>query len=204
MLAYLVVSGMFCFPGITSSTISPGLVSKNPGRAPSRAVVWRASLVHARLGCLGGFRCGSPACALSGSFPWTHSQRETWFFFPPRTAGSLTARVLMDGGSDPHQVSTLLFSLPWDAVSSLSLYGPSQLSPAPQMRLALSATPRCFPIQTKDMSTSLTRLFGVHGQIMFTTLHTLTRNHTLSLSDSVTPLSGYHLTVSVCRSGYLS
>ena len=33
-LAYLVVSGTFCFPGITSSTISPGLVSKYPLRAP--------------------------------------------------------------------------------------------------------------------------------------------------------------------------
>ncbi len=30
----LVVFGMFCFPGVTSSTISPGLASKTPERAP--------------------------------------------------------------------------------------------------------------------------------------------------------------------------
>ncbi len=33
VLAYLDVSTMF-FPGITSGTVSPGLVSKYPGRAP--------------------------------------------------------------------------------------------------------------------------------------------------------------------------
>ena len=55
---------------------------------------------------------------------------------------------------------------------------------------ALAATcplshPRCFPIQTTGMSTSLTCLFGVHDRT------TLTRNHTLSLSLClVTPLSG--------------
>ena len=31
MLVYLIVFGTFCFPGITSSTVSPGLVSKYPG-----------------------------------------------------------------------------------------------------------------------------------------------------------------------------
>ncbi len=41
-LAYLVVSGTFCFPGITSGTVSPGLVSKYPGRAPKGALfLWR-------------------------------------------------------------------------------------------------------------------------------------------------------------------
>ena len=47
MLAYLVVSGTFCFPGITSSTVSPGLVSKNPGRAPKDALFMsRVCVVH--------------------------------------------------------------------------------------------------------------------------------------------------------------
>ncbi len=42
-LAYL-VSGTFCFPGITPSTVSPGLVSKDPGRAPKGALSCGVSL----------------------------------------------------------------------------------------------------------------------------------------------------------------
>ena len=83
-LAYLVVSGMFCFPGITLSTISPGLVSKYPGRAPKGALfVWRHSLgLGSRIGsCLEGFWVGSPTRALRRSFIRTHSQRETWGSF---------------------------------------------------------------------------------------------------------------------------
>ena len=76
-LAYLVVSGTFCFPGITSGTFSPGLVSKYRGRAPKGAI-----------------------------FVWTHSQRETWGVSFPHPTGSLTTRVLMNGGSAPPRVST--------------------------------------------------------------------------------------------------
>ncbi len=46
-LAYLDVSKTFCFPGITSGTVSPGPIPKYPGRAPKGgcgvsgvAVVW--------------------------------------------------------------------------------------------------------------------------------------------------------------------
>ncbi len=44
------------------------------------------------------------ARAASAFFIWVHSQRETWVPFP-RPTGSLTARVLGNGGSAPPQVS---------------------------------------------------------------------------------------------------
>ncbi len=43
-LACLVVSGMFCFPDITSGTVSAGPISKYPGRAPKGALFVVASL----------------------------------------------------------------------------------------------------------------------------------------------------------------
>ncbi len=64
-----------------------------------------------------------------------------------------------------------------------SLTGSSQQSPAPWLRLAPSATPQRFPIQTKGMSTSLTCLLVALHKV------TLRRNHMLSLR-LVTPLSG--------------
>ncbi len=178
-LAYLVVSGTFCFPGITSSTVSPGLVSKYPGRAPKGALSCGVRLVVHLMrvacvrSCLGVF-VGSPTCAryLSILYSDTLSARDMG---APRPMGSLTARVLGDGGSAPPRVSTL----PSSFVSRLgsrirSLTGSSQQSPTPWLRLAPSATPRRFPIQTKGMSTLLTRLFGVHDRT------TLIRNHMLS------------------------
>ncbi len=107
-----------------------------------------------------------------------HTLSKRHGFFGPRPTGLLTTGVLVDGGSVPPQVSTLPSSFVRPSLGSCVRFpsGPSQQSPAPCLRLALSATPRCFPIQTKGMSTSLTRLFGVHDRT------TLTCNHTLSPS----------------------
>ncbi len=98
-------------------------------------------------------------------------------------APCVPARVLVDGGSVPPRVSTLPSSFDRSCLGSRfrSPPGSSQQSPAPWLRLAHTATPRCFPIQAKGMSTSLTRLLGVHDRTM------LTRNHHLSL-----PLSGHN------------
>ena len=109
VLAYRVVSGTFCFPGITSSTVSPGLVFKYPGRAPKGTLFYgvHASCGRAsRAGLSRGFCWLSRVCGL-GSHIRTHSQREPWVFSGPRPMGSLTARVLVDGGSVPPWVSTL-------------------------------------------------------------------------------------------------
>ncbi len=97
--------------------------------------------------------------------------------FGPRPTGSLTATVLGDNGSAPPRVSTLTSSSVSRCLGPCvrSFTGSSQQSPAPWLTLAPSATPRRFPIQKKGMSTSLTRLFGVHQDRT-----TLTRNHTLS------------------------
>ncbi len=189
VLAYLIVSGTFCFPGITSSTVSPGLLYKYPGRVPKGTL----SCGMVRASCSAGGAVARESCLrdfwLSCAQPRSHSQRETWFFCrPPHPMGSLTARVLRSGRSIPLRVSTLSSSFVRPCLGSRvhSLSSSSQQSPVPWLRLTLSATPKCFPIQTKGMSTSLTRLFGVHDR------RTLTRSHTLSLSLClVTPLGGY-------------
>ncbi len=100
-----------------------------------------------------------------------------------RPTGSLTARVLGDGGLVPPWVSTVPSSFVSQCQGSRvrSLTGSSQQSPAPWLQLAPSATPWRFPIHMKGMSTSLTRLFG--GQRTYQ----ITRSLPLCL---VTPLSG--------------
>ncbi len=98
---------------------------------------------------------------MRGSFIRTHSQRETWV--APRPTGLLTARVLGNGGSALPRVSTRGdvcwkggggHSLPLSSSSVSCLLGlrvsfhsgSSQQSPALWLRLAPSATPRCFPM----------------------------------------------------------
>ena len=138
-LAYLVVSGTFCFPGITSSTVPPGLVSKYPGRVPKGAlVVWRlwGWVCLLRVGsCLGGFWLSRARA--SAFFIRTHSQRETWALLFPRPTGSLTARVLGDSGSAPPRVSTPSSSFVSRHLGPRvrSHTGSSQQSPAPWLRL---------------------------------------------------------------------
>ncbi len=134
-LIYLYVSKTFCFPGITSDTVSPGPIPKYPGRAPKGESPVASRVLH------GGCYCASQAsrCCLGGFlsaafFIWAHSQREMWA--RPRPTGSLTARVLEHGGSAPPRVSTflLLFTRPpsvvtWDCASS---FAPARLSRAPR------------------------------------------------------------------------
>ncbi len=71
----------------------------------------------------GGFSLVWLVCARAGSafFIWVYSQRETWVPFP-RPTGSLTARVLGNGGSAPPQVSI------WGARGSFSRVRPRQPS----------------------------------------------------------------------------
>ncbi len=118
-LAYLDVSEKFCFPGITSSTVSPGLVPKYPGRAPKGALfVWRPwggwDGVRVSRVCRsrGGFRllAHTRTCTVA-FFIWTHSQRETWGDVIPCPTGLLTVRVVVNGGSALPRVSTPLLVL---------------------------------------------------------------------------------------------
>ena len=101
--------------------------------------------------CLGGFlSVGSPARARAlrrSLFGHTLSERRG---ARPRPTGSLTARLLGNGGSALPRVSTclLLFTRPpsvvtWDCASS---FAPARLrqSPALWLKLAPSATPQCF------------------------------------------------------------
>ena len=144
-----------------------------------RAFLWRRFwVVGSRIGsCLGFFFfvVGSPARTLRRSL-FKHSQRGTWVLCPC-PMGSLTARVLMDGGSAPLRVSTPSSSFVSRHLGPrvLSRTGSPQQDPAPWLRLAPSATPRRFPIQTRGMFISLTRLLLVLNKT------TLRRNHSLSL-----------------------
>ena len=137
-LAYLNVSKKFYFPGITSGTISPGLISKYPGQAPKGArFLWCHSLGLGRGGggcwlvCLshrgsglGGFRLAHPRALCGVLYSDTLSARDVGW--SPRPTGSLTARVLVNGGSALPRISTCLSSRPsssvvtWDCASTLS------------------------------------------------------------------------------------
>ncbi len=134
-----------------------------------------------------GRACRAQACL--GGFVWLSRARPRFFvlghplserrgFSNPRPMGLLTARILGDSSSAPPQVSThpSSFVRPYLGSHVSFATGPSQQSPVPWLRLALSAIPRRFPIQTKGMSILLTRLLGMHDRT------TLTRNHTLSPS----------------------
>ncbi len=71
-----------------------------------------------------------PRARASTFFIRTHSQRGTWLF--PRPTGSLTARVLMDGGSAP----------PWVSTSFLVLCQSSPETARPLLHRLASAGPR--------------------------------------------------------------
>ena len=156
-LVYLDVSKTFCFPGITSGTVSPGPISKYPGRAP-KGTLWRPRLWGwgvflrvAGLSCLGGdFFCWlTRACTLQRSlfghtlskrrgrstphgFAYCKSSSERW-------VGSPAGQYPCSSSSCPPWV------VPGTALVS-SCTGSYQQSPALWLRLAPSATPRCFPI----------------------------------------------------------
>ncbi len=104
---------------------------------------------------------GSPTCDLGSLYLDTLSVRDMGCSMPHRFA---YCNSLGDSGLVPPQVSTLPSSFASHCLRSRvrSLTNSSQQSPVPWLRLAPLATPRCFPIQTKGMSSSLTCLFGVH------------------------------------------
>ncbi len=89
-LVYLDVSKTFCFPGITSGTVSPGPISKYPGRAPQRrpSVASPSGLgLFARHGSFSSRDFLSLAhmrACVAAFFIWTHSQQEMWVFHAPR------------------------------------------------------------------------------------------------------------------------
>ena len=133
-----------------------------------------------------GFGSLALPCALLGVlYSDTLSARDVGFWSMPHRFAYCKSPRGRRFGSPAGQYSFLVLR------QSVPSPGSSQQSPAPWLRLALLATPRCFPIQTKGMSTSLTHLFGVHHDRTTLTHHdrtTLTRNHTLSLFGH-TPLS---------------
>ncbi len=112
VLAYLVF-GTFCFPGITSSTVPPGIVSKypDPGRAPKGALSCGVQVVGgggASRASSRGFLAqlvGTRAPSAFFIFGHTLSEGRGGGCFPCPT-GSLTARVLVNGVSAPPRVST--------------------------------------------------------------------------------------------------
>ncbi len=178
----LIVSGMLCFPGVTSSTVSPGLVSKNPGRAPrnARFHVVSHSCPGVRLGCqlCAGRSRGFVALLCRPRFIFSDAlsagDTVSWL----RPTGSLTARVFYNGGSAPLQVSTRL-SL---SLVSSSLPGLSQL----ELRTLTVICPFHHPsvffsIQTEAISTPLTRLFSGSWQgNSHISLHAHTESYILS------------------------
>ena len=84
--------------------------------------------------------------------------------------GAVTSKPSYNGTQVQFPRRSVLFPRP----SSVNVWdGAPVPSPAPLSR-APSATPQCFHIQTKGMSTSLTHLFGVRNKT------TLIQNHTLS------------------------
>ena len=93
-LAFLEVSQMFCFPGITSGTVSSGPIPKNPGRAPNGGCGVPASGVggcgcaaQLSMCCLGGGGSGSPALAQPlrrSLFGYTLRERRGHLFHAPR------------------------------------------------------------------------------------------------------------------------
>ncbi len=127
MLVYLDVSKTFCFPGITSDTISPGPIPKYPGQAPKGASSCGVTFgvgVWLRGAGLSMLSRGFSVCwltrarAAAAFFIRVHSERETWVHVPCPT-GSLTARVLGNDGSAPPQVSICLSPLIRPRQSSL-------------------------------------------------------------------------------------
>ena len=100
--------------------------------------------------CLGGFRLTRARMRFGVLYLGTLSARDVGSI--PRPTGSLTARVLGNGGSAPPRVSTCVYLLlvlcqssPGTALVS-SRTGSSQQNPALWLRLAPSATPRFFRI----------------------------------------------------------
>ncbi len=159
--SYLDVSTVFCFPGITLGTASPGLLSKYPGRAPKGALFlwhpWGFFLGGGEFTHRGSFSSrgfsfiGCPTRAhCSVLYSDTLSVRNVGCVCViPCPASLLTARVLVNGGSAPPWVSTyplssLVSRHPGLRVSSCT--GSPQHSPALWLRLTPLATPRCFPI----------------------------------------------------------
>ncbi len=171
------VSRTFCFPGITSDTISPGPIPKDP-RRPQRRI---------SCGITPAARVG--LCGAGLSMFWVHSQRETWARVPHPTV-SLTAKVLGNSGSAPPQVSiwgvVSLHSsssvVPWDCASS---FAPARLSRGPRSGCDSPPwpLPGVSPCQTQGVSILLTRLLLLDYNL------TLTRNHS-SLTSSGHTFSG--------------
>ncbi len=137
------------------------------------------------------FLLAHPRARVAAFFIWAHSQRETWstphgstrdvVHAGPRPTGSLTARVLGNGGSALPRVRTCLLLLTrppsvitWDCASS---FAPARLSRAPRSgcNSPLRPLPSVSPFQTQGVSVSLTRLLlVVHNT-------TLTRHHSSPL-----------------------
>ncbi len=93
-LAYLNVSKMFCFPGITSGTVSPGPIPKDPGRAPKGTSLCGVTLgvgvgcaAQASRCCLGGFLSVGPPARMQlrrSLFGYTLSERRGLTFHAPQ------------------------------------------------------------------------------------------------------------------------
>ena len=152
-VAYLGVSKTPCFPGITSGTVSPGPIPKYPGRAPKGASLvasmgFGVGLHGAGLSSLSrGFSAHLRAHCCGVLLLGTLSVRDV-VALVPRPTGSLTARVLRNGGSALPRVGTCLcplFSFSVNRYLGLrwSPLAPARLNRAP--RSGCDSPPRPLP-----------------------------------------------------------
>ncbi len=152
VLAYLVVSGTFCFPGITSSTVSPGLVFKNPGLAPKDALscgvrVRDRACCWSRAGLSRGL-VGSPAPTSDLVLGHTLSERRG---SRPCPTGFLSASVDVTVGWLPRR--SVLFPHPsfvcvWDR-ASVPLPAHLSRTPCPSCNLPSQPPPGVSPSRRK-------------------------------------------------------